>query len=67
MKLCLQRKLLGDAGKWRTVCRFTQSHAQKIENVVATISQIDDVQWRIVIDDNFQQQIAYHDGRQWVN
>ena len=65
MSLILQRKLLGDASRWRTVCRFKPKDLDKIEKAVETISELDDVQWRIVTDDDTQRALVYHDGRCW--
>lgn len=66
MKLVLQRRLIGDASKWRTLCKFTQRDIPKIEEVVRILSEIDDLQWRIVSEENPMQPIARHDGRNWI-
>ena len=65
MRLALQRKLEADRGKWRTVCRFGQTDAPTVQKAAEALSQVDRVLFRIVTDDELQNQLAHYDGTAW--
>lgn len=64
-QLMLQRKRIGDTGKWRTVCAFTEADAPKVQRAAEAISEVDTVAWRVVMREHPYSEIAYFDGRQW--
>jgi hypothetical protein len=66
VRLILQRRLMGDRAKWRSVCRFVPSDAPKIEAAVRLLASVDLIHWRIVVDGTPMQELSRWDGRVWA-
>lgn len=63
----LQRKLTGDAGKWRSVFPFLERDNMRVNVLVRTIAHIAaaPVIFRVVVDDDRQAEVARFDGSDW--
>lgn len=49
-RLLLQRRLPGDAGRWRTVVRFGPQHADTVQRAAEALAAVDAVEWRVAPD-----------------
>lgn len=66
MQLALQRRLIGDTKKWRTLCRFKPDDSERIDQAVKLLNEVDHIEWRIVRDDDKQEQLFYWRDGQWA-
>lgn len=64
-RFALQRKLLGDQRKWRTVVRFAPVDHVRITEAVRLLNGVDVCHWRIVRDDDKQEVIAIWINQMW--
>jgi hypothetical protein len=63
-RLILQRALDNSDG-WRSVGRFKPDDAPTVQRAAEMLSEVMDVAWRVVVDNQRQPVLAIHNGRGW--
>ena len=61
MKFILQRKIEGDAGKWRSITWFVERDQEDITQIARLLNKIGLIGLRIVMDVPTQDQVARWD------
>jgi len=65
-RLVLQRQLPGgDCRRWRSVLRFSEPDAPKVQRAVQALAEVDQVLWRVVTDDDQQREVGRLVGKVW--
>lgn len=67
MKLALQSKAASSmhTSRWRTICRFLSHEWQVVDNAVRLLTTLDTMLFRIVIDDDKQEEQFLFTEGEW--